>query len=66
MIAFAVVLASMLELIDSTIVNIAIPQMMGHLGVTLDGVTWVNTGYIVANVIVLAPHRVALPPALTP
>ena len=53
----------MLELIDSTIVNVAIPRMMGHLGVTLDEVTWVNTGYIVANVIVLAPHRVALPPA---
>ena len=35
LIAFAVVLASMLELIDSTIVNVAIPQMMGHLGVTL-------------------------------
>src|SRR5690349_6867370 len=53
LIAFAVVLASMLELIDSTIVNVAIPQMMGHLGVTLDEVAWVNTGYIVANVIVL-------------
>ena len=53
LIAFAVVLASMLELIDSTIVNVAIPQMMGHLGVTLEEVAWVNTGYIVANVIVL-------------
>ena len=53
----------MLELIDSTIVNVAIPRKMGHLGVTLDEVTWVNTGYIVANVIVLAPHRVTLPPA---
>ena len=55
LIAFAVVLASMLELIDSTIVNVAIPRMMGHLSVTLDEVTWVNTGYIVANVIVLGP-----------
>jgi len=53
LIAFAVVLASMLELIDSTIVNVAIPQMMGHLGVTLEEVAWVNTGYIVANVIIL-------------
>src|SRR5262245_47712113 len=53
LIAFAVVLASVLELIDSTIVNVAIPQMMGHLGVTLEEVAWVNTGYIVANVIVL-------------
>jgi len=53
LIAFAVVLASVLELIDSTIVNVAIPQMMGHLGVTLEEIAWVNTGYIVANVIIL-------------
>jgi MFS transporter, DHA2 family, multidrug resistance protein len=53
LIAFAVVLASMLELIDSTIVNVAIPQMMGHLGATMEEIAWVNTGYIVANVIVL-------------
>src|ERR1051325_1582995 len=53
LIAFAVGLASMLELIDSNIVNGAIPQMMGHLGVTLEEIAWVNTGYIVANVIIL-------------
>ncbi len=52
-IAFAVVLASVLELIDTSIVNVAIPHMMGELGSTLEQIAWVSTGYIVANVIVL-------------
>ncbi|HEY8256130.1 MAG TPA: DHA2 family efflux MFS transporter permease subunit [Gemmatimonadales bacterium] len=52
-IAFAVTLASMLELVDTSIVNVAIPHMMGNLGATLEEVAWVSTGYIVANVIVL-------------
>ncbi|HEX5386874.1 MAG TPA: DHA2 family efflux MFS transporter permease subunit [Gemmatimonadales bacterium] len=53
LIAFAVVLASVLELLDTSIVNVAIPHMMGNLGATLDEIAWVSTGYIVANVIVL-------------
>jgi len=53
LIAFAVTLASMLELVDTSIVNVAIPHMMGNLGATLDEIAWVSTGYIVANVIVL-------------
>ncbi|HET8648648.1 MAG TPA: hypothetical protein VFL95_01290, partial [Gemmatimonadales bacterium] len=51
-IAFAVVLASVLELLDTSIVNVAIPHMMGNLGATLEEIAWVSTGYIVANVIV--------------
>ena len=53
LIAFAVTLASVLELIDTSIVNVAIPHMMGNLGATLEEIAWVSTGYIVANVIVL-------------
>jgi DHA2 family multidrug resistance protein len=53
LIAFAVTLSSMLELVDTSIVNVAIPHMMGNLGATLEEVAWVSTGYIVANVIVL-------------
>jgi DHA2 family multidrug resistance protein len=52
-IAFAVVLASVLELVDTSIVNVAIPHMMGSLGATLEEIAWVSTGYIVANVIIL-------------
>ena len=47
------VLASVLELVDTSIVNVAIPHMMGNLGATLEEIAWVSTGYIVANVIVL-------------
>ena len=53
LIAITVTLASVLELVDTSIVNVAIPHMMGSLGATLDEITWVSTGYVVANVIVL-------------
>ena len=53
LIAVTVSLASVLELLDTSIVNVAIPHMMGNLGATLDQVAWVSTGYIVANVVVL-------------
>lgn len=46
-------LASMLEIIDTSIVNVAIPTMMGNLGATLDEIGWVVTGYIISNAIVL-------------
>lgn len=53
LIAFAVTLASVMELVDTSIVNVAIPHMMGNLGATLHEIAWVSTAYIVANVIVL-------------
>src|SRR5947207_6087606 len=53
LIAIAVTLAAVLELIDTSIVNVAIPHMMGNLGATLDEICWVSTGYIYANVIVI-------------
>jgi MFS transporter, DHA2 family, multidrug resistance protein len=53
LIAIAVTMAAMLELIDTSIVNVAIPHMMGNLGATLDEISWVSTGYIIANVIVI-------------
>lgn len=52
-ITFTVITASLLELIDTTIVNVAIPQIQGNLGATLEDVAWLSTGYAVDNVIVL-------------
>lgn len=52
-ITFTVITASLLELIDTTIVNVALPQIQGNLGATLEDVAWLSTGYAVANVIVL-------------
>lgn len=53
LIAFAVVLAAMMQVIDSSIVNVALPDMMGNLGASLDEIAWVSTGYILASVIVI-------------
>jgi DHA2 family multidrug resistance protein len=52
-ITFTVITASLLELIDTTIVNVALPQIQGNLGATLEDIAWISTGYAVANVIVL-------------
>jgi DHA2 family multidrug resistance protein len=52
-ITITVITASLLELIDTTIVNVALPQIMGNLGATLEDAGWVVTSYAVANVIVL-------------
>src|ERR1700755_2969682 len=52
-IIFTAAVASLLEIIDSSIVNVAIPAMMGNIGATLDEISWVTTGYMIANSIVL-------------
>jgi DHA2 family multidrug resistance protein len=49
----SVMLGTIMEVLDVSIVNVAIPDMMGNLGATLDQIGWVSTGYIIANVIVL-------------
>jgi DHA2 family multidrug resistance protein len=53
LIVVSVMLAVLLEIIDTSIVNVALPSMMGNLGATLDEIDWVITGYIVSNVIVI-------------
>ena len=53
LIIFVAVLASLLEIIDSSIVNVALPSMMGNLGATLEDISMVVTGYAIANAIVL-------------
>src|SRR5205085_6268332 len=53
LIAVAVVLAALMQVIDSSIVNVALPDMMGNLGASLDEIAWVSTGYILASVIVI-------------
>lgn len=52
-IVITVILASLLELIDSTVVNVSLVDIMGNLGATLEDVAWVITSYAVANVIIL-------------
>src|SRR5437660_11210198 len=45
--------AAILEVLDTTIVNVALPQMAGNLGATTQEIGWVSTGYILSNVVVL-------------
>jgi MFS transporter, DHA2 family, multidrug resistance protein len=52
-ITITVIIAALLELIDTTIVNVALPNIMGNLGATLEDANWIVTGYAVANVIIL-------------
>ena len=53
MITVTVILCSMLELIDVSIVNVALTDMMGNLGATINEVSWVIAAYAIANVIVI-------------
>ncbi len=48
-----VMLAVLLELIDTSIVNVALPDMMSNLGATVDEASWIITIYIIANVTVI-------------
>ncbi|MEI6847648.1 MAG: DHA2 family efflux MFS transporter permease subunit [Chlorobiaceae bacterium] len=52
-ITLTVIVSAMLELIDTTIVNVAITQISGNLGASIEDVAWVVTSYAIANVIVI-------------
>jgi DHA2 family multidrug resistance protein len=52
-ITITVVLCTLLELIDTTVVNVATSTLMGNLGATLSEVSWVVASYAIANVIVV-------------
>src|SRR4051812_45133908 len=45
--------AAIMEVLDTTIVNVALPQMAGNLGATTQEIAWVSTSYILSNVVVL-------------
>jgi DHA2 family multidrug resistance protein len=53
LIAIAVALGALLEVVDTSIVNVALTDMQNALGATLAQITWVVSSYVVANVIIL-------------
>jgi DHA2 family multidrug resistance protein len=53
LIAFTVTLATFMELLDTSIANVALPYIGGGLGRSYDEVTWILTTYLVANAVVL-------------
>src|SRR5499427_7596353 len=53
LIATVVALAAFMEILDTSIANVALPYIAGNLGVSNDESTWVLTSYLVSNAIVL-------------
>jgi DHA2 family multidrug resistance protein len=53
MITLAVMAATVIQVLDTTIVNVALPHMAGELSATSDQISWVLTSYIVASSIVM-------------
>jgi DHA2 family multidrug resistance protein len=52
-ITITVIAAAVIELIDTSIVNVGLSDMSGNLGATLEDVAWVVTAYAIANVIII-------------
>ncbi|MFY9781137.1 MAG: DHA2 family efflux MFS transporter permease subunit [Candidatus Baltobacteraceae bacterium] len=53
LVTVAIVTATLLEIVDVTIVNVALPNIEGNFGASVDQAAWIGTGYIIANVIVI-------------
>jgi DHA2 family multidrug resistance protein len=53
LITVAVMLAATMEVLDTSIANVALPQIAGNLSATPHEGTWVLTSYLVANAIIL-------------
>jgi DHA2 family multidrug resistance protein len=53
MITLAVMSATLIQVLDTTIVNVALPHMSGELGATTDQISWVLTSYLVSSAIVM-------------
>ncbi len=52
-VSFTVLLGTIMSVLDSSVVNVALPDMSGTLGATIEEITWVVTGYILAQVIIM-------------
>ena len=52
-VAMSVSFGTLMGAIDASIVNVAIPHLQGALGATITEITWVTTGFTIANVVVM-------------
>jgi DHA2 family multidrug resistance protein len=53
LVTISITFGTLMGAIDSSIVAVALPHMMGTLGATVQEITWISTGYIIANVVVM-------------
>jgi DHA2 family multidrug resistance protein len=52
-VTLTVMIGTIMSALDSSIVNVALPYMRGSLSATIEEITWVATGYILSNVIIM-------------
>ncbi|MCO5248505.1 MAG: DHA2 family efflux MFS transporter permease subunit [Chitinophagales bacterium] len=52
-VTFIAIICAMLEIIDTTIVNVSLNEMKGNLGASLNEIGWVITAYAIANAIII-------------
>ena len=55
MVTICVMSATIMQVLDMTVANVALPYMQGSLSASLDQVGWILTSYIVASAIMTAP-----------
>jgi MFS transporter, DHA2 family, multidrug resistance protein len=53
LISLTVMCGALMSAVDTTVVNVALPQMRGALGASVEEITWVSTGYMLSMVIVM-------------
>ncbi len=53
LVTLSVTFGTLMGTIDASIVNVALPHIRGSVGATLEEITWITTGFVVANVIVM-------------
>lgn len=53
LVTLSVTFGTLMGTIDASIVNVALPHIRGSVGATLQEITWITTGFVVANVIVM-------------
>jgi len=53
LVTVSITFGTLMGAIDASIVNVAVPHLSGSLGSTVEQITWVTTGFVIANVIVM-------------
>ncbi len=53
LVAVSVMLATVMEILDTSVANVALPHIAGNLSATTEEATWVLTSYLISNAIIL-------------
>ncbi len=53
LVTVSVTFGTLMGTIDSSIVNVAVPHLRGSLGATVEEITWVTTGFVIATVLIM-------------